>query len=105
MTEGMCRDLIHQTGIQTFPRPTGIPENYLVMISGKGAGMEYVHPLNEHTRIRVMPGKPHSPFPHQREPYINQRIKGKSVDKHGNIVSNDSAEAHIPLNEFIYREQ
>ncbi len=104
MTEERARELIHQTGIPTFSRPMGIPENYRIKLSDKPGGIKYVHPSDEGTYVRVMPGKPHSPFPCQREPYVNHRIHGKSVDKFGNFVPNDSFEAHIPFKEFVYRE-
>jgi hypothetical protein len=103
MSESQVRDLIHATGIPTFPRPKGIPENYRIKLADKPGGMKYVHPTNEGTYVRIMPGKAHSLFPLQREPYVNQRIHGKSVDKHGNIVPNDSPEAHIPFHEYVYR--
>ncbi len=48
MLEAIIREYIHETGIPTFPKPIGIPENFLVMITDKGAGMEYVHPTNTH---------------------------------------------------------
>ncbi|MBI2742623.1 MAG: tetratricopeptide repeat protein [Chlamydiales bacterium] len=102
-SENEIRALIHKTGISTFPKPVGIPENYVATVSNKGAGMKYVHPKNAHTYVRVMPGKPHSPFPYQQNPYVNQRVNGKSLDKHGNVVLNDSPEAHIPISEFIFR--
>ncbi len=103
MLELQARDLIHQTGIQTFPRPKGIPENFKIRLSDRGAGMEYVHPSNNHLRVRVMPGKPHSPFPHQQKPYVIQMTEGKAFDKFGNKVAKNAPEAHIPLDEFIYR--
>jgi tetratricopeptide (TPR) repeat protein len=105
MEETQCRELIHQTGIQTFPRPKGIPESFRIKITGKGGGMEYVHPTNKHLRIRVMPGKPHSPLPHQQKPYVIQKADGKALDKLGNPVSPDVPEAHIPLEEFTYRNK
>jgi tetratricopeptide (TPR) repeat protein len=103
MPEFRVRELIHETGIPTFPRPKGIPEKYLVMISDKGAGMKYVDPKDAGTYVRIMPGKPHSPFPYQQKPYVNQRVNGSSIDKYGNPVLNDSLEAHIPIEEFIYK--
>ena len=103
MPESQARELIHQTGIKTFPRPKGIPENFKIRVSDRGAGMEYVHPTNNHLRIRVMPGKPHSPFPHQQKPYVIQMKEGKALDKFGNPVAKNAPEAHIPLDEFIYR--
>lgn len=103
LSEMQARDLIHQTGIKTFSRPNGIPENFRIKISGKGAGIKYVHPENEQTYIRVMPGKPHSPFPYQRKPYVVAMKDGKTLDKFGNIVRADSIEAHIPMEEFSFR--
>jgi tetratricopeptide (TPR) repeat protein len=103
MPESQVRELIHTTGIQTFPRPKGIPENYIVSVSDKGVGMKYIDPKNNHSYVRIMPGKPHSSLPHQQKPYANQRIHGKSVDKNGSTVPNDAPEAHIPLEDFVYR--
>ena len=103
MPEVHIRELIHQTGIRTFSRPKGIPENFRIKLSDKGSGMKYIHPENEGTYIRVMPGKPHSPNFYQQNPYINRRIDGQSLDKFGNVVNHTSPEAHIPINEFIYK--
>lgn len=64
--------------------------------------MEYVHPTNTHTRIRVMPGKPYSPNLKQQKPYVIYRKHGKILDNFGNIVDGASEEAHISLEEFIY---
>jgi len=102
LSETQARELIHQCGIRTFPRPAGIPENFRVKLTGKGAGILYVHPKNDHISVRVMPGKPHSPFPHQRSPYVVHRKHGDTLDKFGNIVASESPEAHIPYSEFIY---
>ncbi len=104
LAEIQAKELIHQAGIKTFPKPNGIPDSYRIKLSDKPGGLKYVHPENEGTYIRIMPGKPHSPFPHQRQPYVNQRVNGKSLDKFGNEVPNKSPEAHIPINEFIYKE-
>ncbi len=102
--EHEIRNLIHKTAIPTFPRPKGIPKNYRVKLSNTGAGMKYVHPKDKGTYVRVMPGKVHSNNPCQQKPYVNHRIHGESVDKFGKKVPTDSVEAHIPLEEFIYRD-
>ncbi len=102
LPECKVRELIHEMGIPTFPRPKGIPENFLVMVSDKGAGMEYVHPTNPHIRIRVMPGKSHSPFPYQQKPYVVLMKDGKILDKSGNLISRNTLGAHIPLEEFVF---
>ncbi len=52
-----------------------------------------------------MPGKPHSPFSHQQKPYVVQMKDGKAFDKQGNLILlPEKPEAHIPLEEFVYRE-
>ncbi|MEN9654288.1 MAG: hypothetical protein RL235_400 [Chlamydiota bacterium] len=102
MPEIKVRELIHETGMPTFPRPEAIPENYIVRITDRGAGMEYVHPMNTHLSVRVMPGKPHSPYSHQQKPYVIQMKDGKAFDRQGNLVPHESPEAHIPIDEFIY---
>ena len=104
MSETQAKELIRQAGIQTFSRPEGIPESFRVKLSNNGAGMKYVHPKNDQTYVRVMPGKPHSPFPNQQKPYVVQMKDGKTFDKFGNVVLSNSPEAHIPLEEFIYRD-
>ncbi len=104
MPELQARELIEKTGIRTFPRPSGIPENFRVQISDKGAGMKYVHPNHNHTYIRVMPGKPHSPLLHQQKTYVTQVRNGKALDKFGNIVDAKDPAAHIPVEDFIYRD-
>ena len=101
LPENKIRELIQQAGLPTFPRPQGIPENFRVKLSDKG-GMEYVHPSNNHIRVRVMPGKPHSPNPLQQNPYVVYSKNGKAVDKLGNLVDLASPEAHIPINEFDF---
>ncbi len=100
LSEAQARELIHQVGIKTFPRPRGIPETFKVKLSGKGAGMIYMHPENTHISIRVMPGKPHSVNLYQQNPYVIYRQHGKTLDKLGNIVNPSSEAAHIPYNEF-----
>ncbi len=100
--EVQCRELIHKAGLPTFPRPRGIPKNFRVKVSDKGAGMTYYHPEHTHTSIRVMPGKPHSPWPHQQKPYVIQTKNGRILDKAGNVVSRDAPEAHIVIEEFIF---
>ena len=41
MYESQARELIHQTGVRTFPRPQGIPVNFRVKLYDKGAGIVY----------------------------------------------------------------
>lgn len=52
-----------------------------------------------------MPGKIHSPYPYQRNPYVKQQIDGTFRDKFGNLVLRQSPEAHIPIDEFVVWEK
>ena len=70
LPEAQAHELIRQTGIQTYRKPGDIPETFRVKITSDGAGIKYVHPSNEQTYIRVMPGKPHSRNPAQQKPYV-----------------------------------
>jgi hypothetical protein len=54
------------------PRPPGIPPDWITENSKKGGGITYVNPKNTHDRVRVMPGKPKSPFPAQRSHYVKR---------------------------------
>ena len=51
-----------------------------------------------------MPGKPHAKYPHQQKLYVVQMKDGKALDNTGKIVAADAPAAHIPLEEFVYRE-
>ena len=65
--------------------------------------MKYVHPTDEGTYVRIMPGKPHSPNPSQQKPYVTHLKNDAYLDKYGKKVGRDDPTAHIPLDEFIYR--
>ena len=51
-----------------------------------------------------MSGKPYSQYPSQQKPYVTQLKNGNSIDKYGNIVDKQVPEAHIPYEEFVYKE-
>lgn len=103
LDEITVRKALHQAGFKTFPRPKSIPENFRIKVADKGGGMQYIHPDHTHESIRLMPGKPHSPFPYQRNPYVIHKRDGKALDKFGNFTSENEPAAHIPMDEFIYR--
>jgi hypothetical protein len=64
----------------------------------------YVNREYQHTSIRVMFGKPHSPNPAQRTPYVVYQKDGNFLNKDGTFVSSSSKDAHIPYEEFKFRE-
>ena len=105
MLAAKVREEIDAQGVPTFPRPKGIPENDVGMISKNGVGMKYVHPTNSKIEIRVMPGKPHSIYPCQQKPYVIQKLGEEAVDCWGKRVHPHAPEAHVSLNEFVYRTE
>ncbi len=105
LPESQIRELIHKAGLQPISRPMGIPENFRIKLSDKPGGIKYVHPEHTHESIRIMPGKPHSPNPLQQKPYVVHMRDGKALDRYGNLVDLSSSEAHIPLEEYIYRKK
>ena len=100
MPEAKLRNLIKEAGLEAVPRPKGIPENFRVKISKEGSGIVYVHPNHEHTSIRVMFGKPHSPWPAQQKPYVVVKKDGSFYDQFGQTHKSLSPAVHIPLEEF-----
>lgn len=78
-TETQVRKIIHQAGFTTFPRPKGIPRDFIVTFSDKGCGMKYISPKNSGTYVRIMPGKPHSPMVYQQKPYAIQLKDGHAI--------------------------
>lgn len=80
----------------------GIPDDWRVKVSKPSKekqGIEYVHPENEHTKIRVMPGKADHPHKNSKVTYVKVQNNGDFFDKHGKptIVEEDQ---HIPLIDF-----
>ncbi|MCF7806703.1 MAG: hypothetical protein K9M07_05015 [Simkaniaceae bacterium] len=104
LNETQVRKILHGAGFKTFPRPKGVPNNWVVKIADKSGGMEYLHPSNQHASVRVMPGKSHSPNLNQQKPYIVQKKDGKAFDEYGNLVNQNAAGAHISFDDFVYRE-
>ena len=60
----------------------------------------YVNREYQHTSIRVMFGKPHSPWPAQQQAYVVVQKNGSFYDKFGWIHDSESPAVHIPLEEF-----
>ena len=86
-------------------RPPGIPENWIVTPSLKKDGTVYTNPINPNDRVRVMPGDPSSPYPHQQQPYVIDQ-NGGYRDVNGKPIPGsypgDTPAAHIPLSDFKF---
>ncbi|MBS0584867.1 MAG: hypothetical protein JSR76_01030 [Verrucomicrobia bacterium] len=82
-----------------------MPQDFKIKITKSGGGIEYIDPMNEHTRIRVMPGKPHSTNPCQQNPYVIYMKDGKAFTIQGQLVRHTGPETHIPLKEFVYEKK
>jgi hypothetical protein len=85
-------------------RPGGIPLDWIAKPTKKGAGMRYINPENPHDHVRIMPGEPNSPHPAQQTPYVKRMRDGLAYDAAGRRVDPKSAEAHIPLRAFRFKE-
>jgi hypothetical protein len=66
--------------------------------------MRYINPENPHDHVRVMPGDPDSPHRAQQTPYVKRMKDGSAYDAGGGTVDPRSAEAHIPLWNFRFKE-
>ena len=84
--------------------PGGTPEHWIAKPTRKGGGVRYINPANPHDLVRVMPGDPHSPHPAQQRPYVKRMKDGSAYDAAGRTVDPRSAEAHIPLPDFRFKE-
>ncbi|NGX46044.1 MAG: hypothetical protein K940chlam2_01226 [Chlamydiae bacterium] len=111
LSELQLRRILHQAGYKTFPRPKGIPEGWATQISKNGGGMRYqlgaldkVGDMTLKVEVRVMPGNPSAKWPSQRRPYAKHSVDGKYLDKYGNTVPKEAAEAHIPLDEYNFEK-
>ena len=91
-----------RSGWEPAPRPRGVPENWVATPSDRGGGTKFVDPSNPHNHVRVMAGNPSSPYPNSRRPYVRLQLHGQAIDNAGNAVSRTSADAHIPLEDFIF---
>ena len=67
-------------------------------------GLEFMHPSNEITRVRVMPGNPRSPHRVSQKPYVIVQRDGDFLDKYGKIVKERSDDSHIPLEDFNFKQ-
>ncbi|MFZ4673934.1 MAG: tetratricopeptide repeat protein [Chlamydiia bacterium] len=107
LTPQICNEILVSKGIQTFPKPEWIPNEWRVKFSKNGAGLIYQHPLNENTSLRIMPGKLNSPNPAQQKPYFVCQKDGKFYDALGHTqneinisYTSKSPETHIPMEEI-----
>ena len=88
----------------TGDRPGGIPQSWQATPTRKGGGWRYTNPTNAHDHVRVMPGKRTNSNPAQRAPYVKRMKDGVAYDAAGRPVDPRSAAAHIPLQDFRFRE-
>jgi RHS repeat-associated protein len=87
----------------TRVRPKGVPEGWRIRGTKGEGGVRYIDPQNPHNSVRVMPGTPSSPYPNSQNPYVRWHRDGQSLGVNGSPVPKNSPEAHIPLDEFIYK--
>jgi RHS repeat-associated protein len=86
----------------TRVRPPGLPESWRVSPTNTAGGVMYTQPGNQHSWVRVMQGRPNSPYPNSREPYVRWQRNGATLDVNGDVVAKNSEAAHIPLDVFRF---
>jgi hypothetical protein len=75
-------------------RPEGVPKDWEKKLSRNGKDVKWVDPKNSYNYVRV-----------KRNGEVTQVRNGQSLDKEGNPVRMNSAEAHgIKLKDFKFRE-
>ena len=85
-------------------RPGGIQGHWIAKPTRKGGGIRYINPTNAHDQVRVMPGDRNSPHPARQRPYVKRMKDGSAYDAAGCSVDPRSAEAHVPLRAFRFKE-
>jgi hypothetical protein len=85
-------------------RPGGIPQHWQIAPTRKGGGRRFTNPRDPHDHVRVMPGNPDSPNPAQRAPYAKRMKNGVAYDARHRPVDRRSPAAHVPLQDFRFRE-
>jgi len=94
--------------IETIRNDFGIPSDWIATASDADGGVKFINPSNIHDNVRIMPGRPSTPFETTQKPYAKRQRNGSLVDRLGNkIISNGqnqnrSSESHIPLEQFIF---
>lgn len=109
--ESQIRNDLLVKGYHVPPRPVGVPENWNVTPSKKGEGIKYTLEITKKNgdpynieEVRVMPANPNSANAGQRRPYVKHRIENNFYDKDGNVVLEDSLEAHIEYDKYDFEK-
>jgi hypothetical protein len=99
---------VPNVGTGGVEKPDGIPDDWREEPTDGEGGRQWVNPDNPGDRVRVMPGKPDSPFPAQREPYVRDVRNGNQwLDRTGNRLEgrtgSKSPDTHIPVKDYKFR--
>jgi RHS repeat-associated protein len=85
--------------------PNGIPEGWRIRPTQGEGGAWFYDPSNKGNAVRVMPGTKTSPFVNSQSPYVRWQRNGQALDAGGSIVSKNTPNAHIPLNDFRFNPE
>ena len=99
---------LHTRGVNPTPgtrvRPEGIPNDWRITSTRNNDGVIYRNPVSRNENVRVMQGKPSSPYLNSQKPYVRQQDKsGSYLKADGSRGLKKSADTHIPLNEYKYK--
>ncbi len=84
----------------------GIPDSWEFGPAKDADGISFHKPGTfKADEVRIMPGKPTNPYPNSQVPYVTWKRNGQWLDKDGGILpDNMRPEAHIPLDDFKYKD-
>ena len=90
--------------------PEGIPDGWRIRPTDTKGGVRYFNPKNPNEEVRVMQGKPGSPYPNSQAPYARQRNTAGTYLREDGTLSPlprgglRDEDAHIPLDKFKVRK-
>jgi hypothetical protein len=88
-----------------FKHPKGVPKDWVKKPTKKGDGVQCVDPKNSGTYVRIKKGDLNSSNSGQRYDNVRWQKNGRSFDKNGKEVPQQSQESHIPVEEFEFNPE
>lgn len=97
--------------------PEGVPGNWRIRNANRPDTVVIYDPVpkklkgsnagkpTKDTQIRIAQGTPGHPHANSRNPYVIQQRNGQRLDASGNVVSKNTADAHIPLKDYKFRTE
>jgi hypothetical protein len=93
----------------TRVRPDGVPDNWKATPTETGGGVQFTNSANTNQNVRIMQGNPGSQYPNSQAAYVRQQNAGGTYLRQDGTPSplpkggRNDGDAHIPLDQFIFR--